>query len=256
MTYPSDLTDAQWTVIETLLPADKARGRQRKYSRRELLNAIFYVNKTGCQWRCLPSYFPLWNSVYGYFRKLSNNKIFEIINNILVSLERKRQGRFTNPSLICIDSQSVKGDVNLKEKGLDGNKKVNGRKRHIAVDVLGLLISCYTTAANVADVVIGRKMLGEFSDKKKFPRLKKILVDRVYQGMEDPDGIKVEMPPSNNPKKKGFIPEWKRWVVERTFAWFYRQRRICREYEIETKYQNSMVLIASIRLLLNRFVTN
>ena len=210
MSYPSDLSDHRWNLIETLLPRDKAVGNQRKYPRRELLNAIFYVNKTGCPWRYLPNDYPPWKSAYAYFSMLSKNKIFDDINSILVKAERIKSERDPNPSLMCIDSQSVKGDVNLDEKGIDGNKKVNGRKRHIVVDVLGLIILCQITAANISDIHAGRAFGAELANKIVYPRLEKILVDKGYQGMEAPNqNISVQVS-EKDPETKGFKPLWKR----------------------------------------------
>ena len=140
MFYPSDLTDKKWLILPEIISTRKAGGFKRKYSERELLNAIFYINKIGCQWRYLPSDDPPWQSVHRYFTKLTNKGVFEKINDFLRERVREKSGEKKTPSLVCIDSQSVKGDVNLKDKGIDGNKKVKGRKRPIVVDVLGLFL--------------------------------------------------------------------------------------------------------------------
>ena len=123
MSYPSDLTDKEWQILQEIIPTRRVMGFKRKYSERELLNAIFYINKTGCQWRYLPSDYPPWQSVHRYFTKLTNEGVFEKINDFLRERVREKEGRKKTPSLVCIDSQSVKGDVNLEEKGIDENKK-------------------------------------------------------------------------------------------------------------------------------------
>ena len=181
MPYPSDLSDAQWKVIEPLLPVTIDRAIKRKYPKRSLIDAIFYVNKTGCQWRYLPIDYPPWSTVYKFFRNLSNKNIFEKINSELTKKARKKVGRNETPSLVCIDSQSIKGDVNLLEKGIDGNKKIIGRKRHIVTDVLGLIFFCTVTAANIADINPGRDFIEKI---QRIETVEKILVDRGYQGLQ------------------------------------------------------------------------
>ena len=139
--YPSNLTDNQWKLIKNFLPKSKTGGYERKHLKREMLNAIFYLNKTACQWRYLPADFAPWKSVYSYFRRLCAKNSFEKINSYLNINIRIKEGRDPKPSLLCIDSQSVDGDVNLDQKGTDGNKKVKGRKRHIVTGVLDLSFS-------------------------------------------------------------------------------------------------------------------
>ena len=178
MSYPSDLTDKDWQILQDIIPARRRGGFKRKHSERELLNAIFYINKTGCQWRYLPSDYPPWQSAYRYFTKLTNEGVFEKINDFLRERVREKASRNKTPSLVCIDSKSVKGDVNIEAKGIDGNKKVKGRKRHIVVDVLGLLLFCTITAANISDVHPGKDFI---SDLRSLPRLEKVLVDKRYQ---------------------------------------------------------------------------
>ena len=156
MSYPSDLTDKEWQILQKVIPTRRIIGFKRKYSERELLNAIFYINKTGCQYRYLPSDYPPWQSVHRYFTKLTNEGTFEKINDFLRERLREKAGRKKTPSLVCIDSQSVTGDVNLEDKGIDGNKKVKARKRHIVVDVLGLILFCSITAANISDIHPGK----------------------------------------------------------------------------------------------------
>ena len=218
MTYPRDLNDKQWNLIKPLLPPEKEMGRPRIYERRSLVNGILYIMKTGCFWEYLPSDFPAWKSVYHYFMILSNNDIWEEINAHLRKTVRKSVGRDENPSLVAIDSQSVKGDVNLEAKGIDGNKKVNGRKRHIAVDVLGLVIACMITSANTSDISAGRDIANKLCDNHNNPRMQKIVADSAYKSLQaSTGGIKVDIS-EKDPNVKGFIPVRHRWIVERTFA--------------------------------------
>tara|TARA_B100002003_G_scaffold213370_1_gene211003 strand:- start:160 stop:915 length:756 start_codon:yes stop_codon:yes gene_type:complete len=249
MLYPSDLTDKEWQIIQTILPTRRTTGFKRKYSERELLNAIFYINKTGCQWRYLPLNYPPWKSVHKYLTDLNNKGAFEKINDELREKVREKSKREKSPSLVCIDSQSVKGDINLEDKGTDGNKKVKGRKRHIVVDVLGLILFCTITAANISDIHPGK---GFIPDLTSLPRLKKVLVDKAYQGMNgNYENFNVEIS-SKRPEQFGFIPIHKRWVVERTFAWLSRQRRLAKEYEFKIEHQKAMIYTAMSKIMLRR----
>jgi putative transposase len=247
--YPSNLNDNQWDLIKDLLPQTKTGGYQRKHSKREMLNAIFYINKTGCQWRYLPGDFPPWSAVYSYFRRLCAKNLFERINAYLNGKIRLSDGRDANPSLYCIDSQSVDGDVNLDQKGIDGHKKVKGRKRHIVTDVLGLIFFCIITAANVSDIHPGREFIDQMSLND---RLEKVLVDSAYQGISGKHGKFTVEVSSKKLEQDGFVPLHKRWVVERTFAWLNRQRRLARDYEFDTSHQRSMIYIGMSKIMLNR----
>ena len=154
-----------------------------------------------------------------------------------------------NPSLFCIDSQSVEGDINLDQKRVDRNKKVKGRKRHVVVDVLGLIFFCLIIAANVSDIHPGREFMTQVSSNK---RLEKVLVDGAYQGIAGNHGSFTVEVSSKKPEQVGFVPIHKRWVVERTFAWLKRQRRLARDYEFDSSHQRSMVYIGMSKLMLNR----
>lgn len=249
MAYPSDVTDRQWQHIESVLPKVKERGTKRKYAKRDLMNGIFYLAKTGCQWRYLPSDFPPWESVYRFFKDLEFREVFQQLNDSLRKEIRRLEGRKANPSLICIDSQSVKGDINLNKKGVDGHKKIKGRKRHLAVDVLGLIMLCSVTSANTADIHPARKFVGKLKDE---PRLEKILVDQAYRSLNSPTKKFAVEISSKKPDQEGFVPIHKRWVVERTFSWLNRQRRLCRDYEFDTDIQEAMVLVGISKIMLNR----
>lgn len=250
MKYPSDLSDAQWELIRELLPMNKGKkGFQPEHSNRDMMDAILYLNKTGCQWRYLPNDFPHWKAVYSYFLRLSSKGVFEKINLHLSKQYRIKVGRDENPSLFCIDSQSVDGDVNLDDKGVDGHKKVKGRKRHIVTDVLGLIFFCSVTAANVADVNPARDFVEKFDSQD---RLRKVLVDRAYQGISGKyQNFTVEVT-SKKPDQEGFVPLHKRWVVERSFSWLKRQKRLSRDYEFDSQNQRSMIFIGMSKLILNK----
>lgn len=248
--YPSDLSDKQWNLIKNELPCSPGkRGFSEKHSRRDLMDAIFYLNKTGCQWRYLPNDFPPWKAVYSYFMRLSSKGIFERLNAKLSVSIRVSAGKDPNPSLVCIDSQSVDGDVVLEGKGIDGNKKIKGRKRHIATDVMGFILLCVLTAANEADVHSGRQFIHELQNS---PRVEKVLVDSAYQGIAGKHGNFTVEVSSKPPDQAGFVPLHKRWVVERTFAWLKRQRRLAREYEVDLQHGRSMVFVAMSKIMLNR----
>ena len=253
MGYPSDMTDAQWQYIEELLPKVKERGTKRKHAKRSLMDAIFYLAKTGCQWRYIPSDYPPWQSVYRFFKDLEFRGVFDQLNDSLRKEIRKLEGRKESPSLVSIDSQSVKGDINLNEKGIDGHKKIKGRKRHIVVDVLGLVLMCAVPAANTAYIHPAREFVKKLEDE---PRLEKVLVDKAYTGLGIPsEKFSIEVS-SKKPEQKEFVPIHKRWVVERTFSWLNRQRRLCRDYEVCTENQKAMILVVMTKIMLNRIGKN
>jgi Transposase and inactivated derivatives len=249
--YPTNLTDSQWSTIIAIL-GDK---RKRKHSLREIFNAIFYMLKTGCQWRMLPSDFPKWQLVYYYFNKWKMDGTIDEIHEILRDKTRKAAGRAQSPSLGLIDSQSVKttrgGGV---ERGIDGGKKTKGRKRHIVVDTMGLLMSVVVHAANIHDSKAAPLVLSDL--KFRFPRLSKIIADGGYRGelIEDTKKtlgwvMEVVLRKDDSPKFQ-VIP--KRWVVERTFAWLESYRRLSKDFEYLTETSKAMIQLAMIKLMLNR----
>lgn len=252
--YETSLSDAGWEVLKPIFSSNSRRGRPRIYEVRLIIDAIFYVVKNGCLWRCLPNDFPPWKTVYHYFRTWSISGIWELLNNALVSIARICAGKEDSPSLVSVDSQSQSAEPGIAERGLDGGKKVNGRKRHIAVDTLGLMLICLCTAANTADSVAGQKLVGILNNENYFPRLKKILGDNSYRGvgMDLNIGVSIESA-ERKEGQKGFVPEAFRWVVERTFAWLNRQRRLVRNYEKRVMHQESMNYIGNARLCLKRY---
>lgn len=260
--YPTDLTENQWIVIRGLLPQAKSgtgkRGR-RANDLRKMLNGVFYVSKTGCQWRMLPHDFGPWNTVYQYFSRWSKNGLWQKILDSLRELERICQDKKPSASGTCVDSQSVKTITQGKEVGYDGNKKVDGRKRHILVDTLGIIICVVVTAANVGDREGLKKLLKKYAESG-FKRLRKIWVDSGYFGKEMKAWVeslkktyKIRLEVTGATEKKGFQLEKKRWVVERTFAWLFNYRRNSKDYETLPQNSESMLMISMIQILLRRF---
>ncbi len=258
--YPTDLTDAQWLLIQPLLPPRKWRpggpGRPPCDVRR-VINGILYVTKTGCQWKRLPRTFGPWKTVYGYFNRWSKNKAWASMMDALRQQERKRQGRKPQPSAGCVDSQSVKTATQGKVKGYDGGKKVNGRKRHLLVDTLGLILGVCVTAANTGDreglmtVVTAYFATG-------IQRLKKLWVEGGYSGeplkawvaaLKQTHKIDLDVVEHQG---KGFQLVKRRWVVERTFAWLFNYRRHSKDYEVLPRNSEALIQIAMIHLLLKR----
>lgn len=247
----TELSDSQWEVLKEILP----HQRKRKHNLRSVVNAILWLHRVGGQWRNLPGNFPPWKTVYYYFYRWSRHGIWQKLNEWLVGLERTYQNKEVQASLVCVDSQSVKaGPFVSQEKGIDGNKKVNGRKRHILVDTLGLILGVVVSAANKADGQMGICLLREC--KSQFVRLRKILVDGVYAGTfaeiaASEFGLEVEIS-SRPPTSRGFVPIKKRWVNERTFGWFNFYRRLDKDHEKSTKSSESMILLLNTQVILGR----
>lgn len=255
--YPTDLSAEEWELIEPLLPPPNPIGSPRQVSLREILNAIFYVLDNGIKWRALPHDFPPWQTVYDYYRRWVRTGLWEKLNQTLAQKVREAEGRETQPSLILIDSQSVKtGEQGGDEKGVDGNKKVKGRKRHLAVDVLGLVYGVWVSAANVADVNAAPIIV--IPVLENYPRVEKILADQGYRGKR-PQQIEQGYDINFELTKKlgeGFQVEPKRWIVERTFAWLENARRLCRDYERLPENHEGFIYVAMIRLMLRSLTNN
>jgi putative transposase len=252
--YATDLTDAEWQKIEPLLPAAKTGGRPRVHPVREILNAIFYILRAGCTWRLLPHDLPPWQTVYHYFRLWRKDGTWEQIHDALRAEVRVAAGREPEPSAAILDSQSVKTTETPGVRGYDAGKKVNGRKRHLLVDTMGLLLIVVVHAADIQDRIGAKRVLGKV--KGRFPRLQLIWADGGYSG-KLVDWVKtvchwVLEIVKRNDDVKGFHVLPRRWVVERTLGWLGRYRRLSKDYEGLPETSEALIYAAMIHLMVRR----
>lgn len=255
-TYPSDLSDGEWTYLQQYLPSEPSRGRPRTHSLRAICNAIFYVLRTGCPWRYLPSNFPPWQTVFYHFRRWRWKGNWYQLFKALREAERERVGRNAEPSAAIIDSQSVKTvEESASISGFDAHKHTKGRKRHLLVDTQGLVLAVYVTPADMHDTLGARRLLAGLAPL--VPRLKKIWADGAYRGQELANWCKREgnwdlEVVERVPGQRGFSVQPRRWVVERTFGWLSRNRRLSKDYERKVQTSETLIQIAMLRLLIAR----
>jgi putative transposase len=256
--YASDLSDLEWEIVEPFVKQPPGKGKKRTVNIREVLNAIFYINKTGCQWHMLPHEFPDYRHVNYYYCLWRRKGIWDALLDALRRDIRIAEGRDPEPSGAILDSQSVETDHNGEERGFDGGKQVKGRKRHLVVDTLGLILLVLVTRASLQDRDGGVELCDEV--QQKAPRIQKIWADSAYRGELVEYVAKwcrfvleIVKKPAD---QRGFQVHPIRWIVERTLGWLNWYRRLSKDYEKTVASSEAMVKIASIRIMLRRLIAD
>jgi len=252
--YPTDLTDEEWSCIAPLLPGPARRGRKAGVDKREILNAIRYMTRSGGGWRMLPRDFPPWQTVYWWFRRFLRLMLFRTIHDIALMMDRERQGREASPTAGVADSQTVKAPAPGARRGYDAGKKTVGRKRHVVVDTDGRLLMVKLTPADISDSAGAQMILGAI--RKRWPWIKHLFADGAYDRTQLMDKARfldfvIEVVRRID-KESGFKVLPRRWVVERTFGWLTRWRRLVRDYEQRIDVSEAMIHVAMGSLLLRR----
>lgn len=252
--YPSDLTDEEWERIAPLMPRAHARGRRRTADFREVINAVRYLVRSGCGWRMLPVHFGPWQTIYWWFRRLARRFLFQTIHDLELMLDRESEGREASPSGGVLDSQTVKAPAPNAKRGYDAGKKIVGRKRHIAVDTGGRLLMVNITPADISDSAGAQTILDGIH--KRWPWVKHLFADGAYDRLQLMDKAAylefvIEVVRRSD-KQVGFEVLPRRWVVERTFGWMTRWRRLVRDYETRIDVSEAMILVAMDGNLLRR----
>lgn len=258
--YPTDVSDAEWDLIKSMIPAERKRkrGKKREVDMREVVNAIFYILRAGCSWRMMPHDLPAWQTVYSYFQRWQRKGIWQNIHSTLRSQLRELDGRDAEASAGIIDSQSVKTTEKGGIDGYDAGKKINGRKRHILVDTMGFILMVVVHAASIQDRD-GAKLVFD-RIQHSFPKLRLIWADAGYAGrlvdwVRYFIGCVIEIIKRSD-DTSGFKVLPRRWVVERTFAWLGRYRRLSKDYEYHPETSETMIYAAMTHLMLRRLARN
>ncbi len=251
--YPTDLTERQWELLKRLIPVSST-GRPRQLDMRCVLNALLYLVVGGVQWRMLPREYPAWQSVYYYFRQWRTDGTWQRIHHRLRKYVRRAAGRKAKPTAGSVDSQSVKAAANRGVRGYDGGKRLTGRKRHLLVDTMGLLLAVVVTAASVSDPAGARQLFGTL--RGIGGKVRRVWTDGTYRGTLEEwvlEHTRFVLTPVLRPEgSSGWVLLARRWVVERTFAWLTQCRRLRIDYETLPESSEAMIYLAMIRLMIRR----